>query len=369
MARLHYCSNGVSVTEQVLKYQNSRNPQDYVSVQEYYNDYKDHWYNQVDDYLDRQSFDSEYDYKLCKAVHTFKIETADSIAEQKGYTRIGAFNGWFYKILSNWKSNIKTSSFRLKKRPSVQCPICGRFVARVDSEHLAHYRSISDLPKYFVYKGDIYETSAVPRVNAVTWGQKTPMKWRSLQRANTKEFASEKKRVAWPWRMSDGQKGVMCPFTKNIIPQITTEYIQTLDNEHSRYASPLTYAEFAELYPKSLMQSEIYSLDRASFAGDDDKISLKDHVSQDHRFTNSITSFGYEDICKGDIPPVFEHTFHTIDQLVTSESDRVILKLIAVGYTVEDISETLEMDRKEVRRRMRMVRDNGGDAMKNMLVN
>lgn len=367
MARLHYCTNGVSVTEQVLKYQESRNPQDYLPVQEYYNDYKDHWHNQVDDYLDRQTFDSEFDYKLCKAVHSFKIETADSIAKEMGYTRIGAFNGWFYTILANWKSNVKTSSFRLKKRPSVQCPICGRFVARIDAEHLEHYRGISDLPKFFVYKGDIYETSAVPRVNAVTWGKKTQVKWRALQRANTKEYASEKKRVAWPWKLSNGQKGVMCPFTKNIVPQITVEYIQTLDNEHSRYADHFTYAEYAEQYPKSLMQSEIYSLDRASFEGDT-KVSLKDYISQDQRFSSSLPSFGYDDICKGEIPPAFEHAFHTIDQVVINESDRTILKLITIGYSVEDISETLEMDRKEIRRRLRLVRDNGASDMKRLLI-
>lgn len=372
MSRLHYCKNGVPVTNQVLAYQSTRDPDDYLPIQEYYNDYKDHWFGQVDDYIDRTTFESDFDYKLCRAVDSFKIETADDISAKKGYTkradtRVGAFNGWFYKILANWKSNIKTSSFRLKKRPPTQCPICGRFVGRIDVEHLQHYRGISDLPKYFTYKGEIYETSAVPRVNAITWGSRTLTKWRALQKADFKPFASEKKRVEWLWRTLDGKKGVMCPFTKKVIPQITVEYIRTLDDRYSRYAEPFSWEDFAERYPSSLIQMEIGSLEHTVFETGEDGESLKNHVSTDHRVKNRSSGFDYDQMCRGVIPPEFEHAFDAINKTVSNESDRQILKLIAVGYSVDDVAETLEMDKKEVRKRIRNVRDNASD-MKKMLV-
>lgn len=353
MSRLHYCLNGNSVTDQILLYQKSKSPADYLPIQNYYNEYKDHWYAQIEDYIDRVSFESEFDFKLCRAVDSFKIETADSIAAAKGYARLGAFNGWFYKILANWKSNVKTSSFRLKKRSPVQCPICGRFVGRIDSEHLQHHKSISDLPRFFVYDNEIFETSAVPRVNAVSWGEKTPEKWKDLQKGQTKLYT--KKRVDWPWKLADGSKGVMCPFTKKVINQITVEYLQTLSEKHGRYAPVTSWESFVEKYPSSLIQSEMYSLDRAVFNGRDEKVFLKDHIV---RAPKQSTGFDYNQMCSGVVPVQFEHTFILIDKFVKNETDRKILKLTAVGYSVEDISDTLVMDKKDVRNRIKSVKTN-----------
>lgn len=364
MAKLHYCKNDVPVTHQVLKYQETRDYDDYQPIQDYYNEYKEQWYGQLEDYMDRDTFNSEFDFKLSRAVDKFSDTQSKHLAGKYGWTDLGRFNRWFFKVLSNWKSNVKTSAFRLKKRPHIQCPVCNRFVGRIDVPHLEHYKSISDLPKYFVYKGEIFETSAVPRVNAVTWGAKTAAKWRALQKANTKEFAADKQRVEWPWKMKDGTKGVMCPFTKKIVPQITEEYIRKLPDKHSRYAEHVKWEDFIEMYPNSLMQSEIYSLEHSSFETSEGKSSLRENVAADKRSSPASGGFDYQDLCSGNIPSEFEYTFHTIDEMISNDVDRSILKLLAMGYSVEDISGALEIERKEVRRRMRGVRDNGKDLEK-----
>lgn len=352
MGKLHYCLNGESVTKQVLKYQSTHKREDYEWIQLYYNDYKDCWYSQVSDFIDRESFESDFDYKLFMAIDTFQIETANEIAVEKGYTQLGAFNGWFYKILSNWKSNIKTNSFRFKKRPPVQCPICGRFVGRIDADHLQHYKTLSDLPKYFVYNDTIYETSVVPRVSAVSWGLKTANKWKELQNGNNKEYTKEKVRVDWPWFLENGEKGVMCPFTKKVVSGLSLEYIQGLNKQHSRYATPVDWEEFVRQYPKSLIQNEIYSLDRDVF--DSDRHSyLKDYIPQ----KPLSSGFDYLQMCSGKIPAEFEHSFRTIDNVVSDNTNRTILKLVAIGYSVNDIEETLCIDRKEIRKRIRGVRE------------
>ena len=71
MPKLHHCNEGTSITDQVLKYQLSHAGDDYMGVYKYYNNYKDRWYIELRDHLDRPTFDSEYDYKLCRAVKSF----------------------------------------------------------------------------------------------------------------------------------------------------------------------------------------------------------------------------------------------------------------------------------------------------------
>lgn len=357
MGRLHYCENGVSVTDQVLRYLATKSAEDYQPVKLYYDNYKEYWYNRLADYLDKATFIAEFDYKLCRAIDSFKIETADSIAANRGYTRLGAFNGWFYKILANWQSNVKTTSFRLKKRPSTQCPVCGRFVGRIDSEHLKHLRTINDLPRYFVWKGQIYESSVVPRVNAVTWGDKTASKWNALNRGDVKKFSTCKKRVKWPWFMPDGKKAVVCPFTRKVIKSITDEYLQSLPEKYCRYAENVSWEVFCETYPTSLIQSEVYSLDRGSFDSDG-KLSLRDYVSRDCRNLVETPTLDYAVISGGSVPLAFEHVFRMIDDCVMDGVNRDILKLVAAGYSLDDVCDTLSIDKKEIRRRIREVRDN-----------
>jgi len=363
MSKLNYCSNGNPVTLQVLKYQKSHDPDDYLPIQYYYDDYKEQWFNQLEDYLDYDSFVSEFDFKLSRAVDMFSDTQSKELAEQHKWSDLGRFNRWFFRILSNWKSNVKTSSFRLKKRSPVQCPVCGRYVGRIDADHLEHYRAISDLPKYFVYKNTIYETSAVPRVNAVTWGEKTPAKWKSLQRSQTKEYIADKKRIDWPWKNPDGSRGVMCPYTHKIIPRITEEYIRSLSNKYSRYAEPISWESFIETYPTALIQSDTYSLEHVVFDDHDTQGYCKERIST----KQSQSGLDFKGICSGKVPMQFEFAFRMIDDLIDQESDRYILKLIASGYTIEDIADTLEMDRRDIRRRMRNIRDTHKD-MESLLV-
>lgn len=359
MSKLHFCLNGKCVTEQVLQYQESHDTADYLPIQLYYDNYKEHWYKQIEDYMDRATFNAEFDYKLVRAVDSFREETAKRIAKQKGYGSLAAFNGWFYKILLNWKSNVKTASFRLKKRPAIQCPICGRFVGRIDQNHLQHYKSVSDLPKYFVYKGYIYETSALPKIYAVTWGVKTVKKWRELQKGKTKDFSYEKRRVRWPWRMKNGTRGVCCPYTRKVIECITDIYIKSLPDKFNRYALPMKWEDFTEQYPSTFIQSETYSLDRPTNASrGSDEVYLRDHIAKDTKLNQPGPGLNYEMICMNNIPIEFEYAFRVIEKMIDSEIDQRILKLIAAGYVLDDVASTLEMERKEVRRRVKTVREN-----------
>ncbi len=368
MGRLYFCSNGLPLNDQVMIYQDSRVSDDYLPIQSYYNEYKEQWFNQLEDYMDRETFDSEFDFRLSRAVDKFSEYRSKHLACRNGWTDLGRFNRWFFRILSNWKSNVKTSSFRLKKRPSTQCPICGRFVGRIEQVHLEHFKGLSDLPKHFVWKGEIFETTSVPRVNAVSWGKKTLPKWRSLQKSESKSYIKDKHRVDWPWFLKDGEKGVVCPFTKKIIPQITEMYIRTLPDKYSRYADPTKWADFVETYPSSIIQSEVYSLEHSIREGrSNEKAILRDRVASDSRISESMESLDYEMICAGKVPFRYENTFRTIDILVKSAIERDILKLIAAGYVIEDISDTLEIDRKEIRRRMRLIRDNIKD-LESMLI-
>ncbi len=365
MNKLHYCGNGATVTDQVMKFQKHRKHEDasdyFVPIQKYYDDYRDQWFGQLEDYMDRQTFDGEFDFKLIRAVDTFNNTTSKQLADKYGWSDIGRFNRWFFKILTNWKSNVKNSSFRLKKRPAVQCPVCGKSVPRITKEHLQHYKTTSMLPKFIVYKGNIYEVCSLPRVYATTWGEKTTIKLNALKNNDFKTFAKSKRRCRWPWKMRDGSRGVLCPFTRKIVPEISDEYIHNLPIRYGRYATPISWEEFVEQYPTTLIQSEVYSLD---FELNHSEDTLKDFVQRDYRSTGSAHFMDYEKLCRQEISVEFEHVFYSIDNLVNDEIDRDILRLLAIGYTAEDIADTLHMDRKEVRNRMRRVRDSNKDLEK-----
>jgi len=114
MPKKHYCVNGISVPEQVLKFQSTRLSDDYLMVQLYYDSYKDTWYKAVSKYLDRPTFDAEFDFRLIRAVETFNAGIASDISKSKGWSDIGQFNRWFWTCLSNWTKNVISSSYRLK---------------------------------------------------------------------------------------------------------------------------------------------------------------------------------------------------------------------------------------------------------------
>ncbi len=352
MSKLHYCIDGTSVTDKVLRYQQTKENDDYVPIKLYYDNFRDWWYRKLQDYLDRETFDADYDFKLCKAVDTFDEDQARAVAEKYGLNFLGMFNRWFYRILSNWRSNAKSSAFRVKNRPPVQCPVCGRFVPRINDEHLSHYKTISDLPRFFVRDGMIYKTETSPSTFATVWGKYTRKKLQLMQRGDTKIYLDERKKIRWPFFQKDRSRGVVCPFTKKIVPAITNEYIRGLHKRHNRYAVPMRWSEFQEEHPVILIQSEIYSVDRADNRSDD-AIMAKDYISKEYS-TDEADHTNLDKFAKN---CRFEHSFNMIDYYVEDELDRKILKLVAVGYTVEDIADSLEMEKKDVRLQIRDIRD------------
>lgn len=364
MAKLNFCSNGVPVNEQVVKYQMSRKSSDYAPVQKYYDNYKKQWFNQLVDYFDWETFDNEYDYKLFRAIESFSNSQSQSLAEEHGWSDLGRFNRWFFRILTNWKSNVKNSKFRVKKMPSSQCPVCGRMVPRIDQDHLWHYKTTADLPDYFVWNDRIYEVCLLPKAYLATWGRKTPEKMLALQRRDFKSIADEKDKVQWPWKIKS-QLGVMCPFTKRIVPEINNEYIRSLPEKYSRYAPSTLWESFIEEYPHALIQSETYSLEHG-YGDQSEEEDLADYVSADHRNVPNGIFLDYESICNGIIPHDLESVFMAIESAVSDDVDKLLLKMVASGHVVDDVAETLAVDKKEVRRRLRGMQSN--DVLKRTLI-
>lgn len=362
MSQLHYCSNGIPVTDQVIKYQRTRDNDDFVLIQQYYNSYQEIWYRQLSEYIDRESFESEFDYKLIRAVDTFDEAEARSLSKKFNWPLLGMFNRWFYRILSNWKSNVKTSSFRIKKRPPVLCPVCGRWVGRIDAEHLQHYKTIKDLPRFVVFQNHIYTVMAHPANRVVCYGENDRKKLSLLNQGDTTTFASEKKTKSWPWIMSDGKSGVFCPLTKKIVPNLTDEYIQQLSDRVNRYADPISWEVFIETYPNALIQAEIYSLDAST--GEDDDTCLRDQVSEDHRGVNFQFDLDLKHIRSNNVSAKYENSFYFIDQNVEDVIDREILKLFAIGYTMDDIASMLEIGKSEIKQRIKGVRSIAKDLEK-----
>lgn len=351
MSKVNYCLNGKPVTEQVVLYRDYRQSKDFLPILLYYDNYKDVWFAQLSDYMDRGDFESEFNFKLVHAINTFNPEHAEKNAVAKGLSRLGNFNRWFYKILTNWKSNVKTSSFRRKKRPSVTCPVCGRKVGRIDNAHLQHWKAKSDLPRFMCWKGRIYDVVTKPSIYAVIWGEKTAAKWRDLRAGQVKAYTDEKRRVRWPWRLSDGKRGVLCPFTKRIVAEINEEYLKSLPDKHSRYAEVVSWEDFVTRHPTALIQAELYSLDHCSLNEDS---FLREMVAD---IKPGDEGLDYDSIKDGRVPLKYEYTFRTIEQCIKDELDRDILRLISSGYEKDDIAEALKIEKKEIRRRINAIRD------------
>ena len=348
MVKLHYCADGISITEKVLIYQAHRKGDDYLPIYRYYDNFKDKWYLELQDYLDRSTFDADFDFKLCRAIQSFDEIQARLLCEQYKWSFLGAFNRWFYAVLRNWKSNVKTSAFRQKKRPSIQCPVCGRYVPKIDENHLAHIKTKSDLPKAFSWRGNIYSVITVPNSYATCWGKYTSKK---LMKINDGEIKGlEKERIEWLWYTKEGTRGVPCPFTKKIIPELSNEYIASLPKQYNRYAPVLSWQEFVEEFPNPvLIQSEIYSLD---YNAADEDASLRENIA----ISQSAIEMGHDDIEQNKIPLSYEHIFHLIETSIEDEVDKKMAKLVAIGYSDNDIASVLEVDKKEVRQRKRDLR-------------
>ncbi len=360
MAKLHYCANGRCVTEQVLAYQVTRDNEDYKPIKEYYDDYKECWYQQIEEYIARDEFDAEFNYKVLRAVETFDGGRAESLAKKNKWSSLGMFNRWLYRVLFNWKSNIKTSSYRYKKRPSVQCPVCGRMVTKIDEEHLNHYKTLSDLPSFVVWKGDIYEVCTSVKPYIYTWGEKTIAKWKLLN-GEPKECSQLKKRIRWRWYDSSDKKGVLCPFTRRIVDEISNEYLRTLSDKFNRYAQKMSWFEFAEKHPEQLIEAEVYSLDYMESDALDQEGFLKDHLSSVRRTEDSVPLMDHEMIKSHEVHLDYEYAFHAIEECIKDSQDQEILKMITSGYRVEDIPDVLGIDKKDVRKRIKAIRDSAKD--------
>lgn len=359
MTRLHHCSDDTPVTDKVLIYQKDRKGDDYLPIYHYYNNFKDKWYLELQDFLDRSTFDAEYDFKLCRAVESFDEKRARDLCEKYKWSFLGAFNRWFYAVLRNWKSNVKTSAFRQKKRPSVQCPVCGRNVPKIDEFHLAHIKTKSDLPKAFSWRGDIYSVITEPDVQAVCWGKHTHKKLTKINNGEAKGL--EKERIEWPWYTKEGTRGVVCPFTKKIVPNLSNEHIAGLPKQYNRYAKPMTWQDFVEEFPHPvLIQAEIYSLD---YNAADEDGSLQDSIGK----VDPATEMGHEDVEQNKVSSSYEHVFHLIETTIEDEIDQKMAKLVAIGYSNDDIASVLKIDKKEVRQRKRDLRS-CNDALKEKLL-
>lgn len=359
MAKLHHCADGTPITEKVLVYQKYRKGDDYLPIYRYYDNFKDKWYMELRDFLDRSTFDADFDFKLCRAIQSFDEAQARLLCEKYKWSFLGAFNRWFYAVLRNWKSNVKTSAFRQKKRPSVQCPVCGRYVPKIDEIHLAHIKTKSDLPKAFSWKGNIYSVITAPDSHATCWGKYTHKRLTRINNGDIKGL--EKERIEWLWYSKDGTRGVVCPFTKKIVTDLSNDYIASLPKQYNRYAKVMSWQDFVEEFPNPvLIQAEIYSLD---YNAADEDASLRENIA----VSEVSSSMRHEDIEQNRIPLSYEHVFHLIETSIEDEIDQKIAKLVAIGYSDNDIVSVLEIDKKEVRQRKRDLRSHNEDLQAKLL--
>jgi len=355
MSRLHYCKDGILVTDKVLEYQKTRNSECYALIYDYYENYKEKWYGELKDYLDWDNFNSDFDFKLYRAIDTFDGEQASYLCKKNGWKPHGSFNRWFYAVLRNWKSNVKTSAFRQKKRPSVQCPVCGRYVPRIDELHLAHYKTKSDLPVAFRWEEKIYSVYSSPVGLSVCWGDYSSEKLTDINDGRHLKHSRLKEKVRWQWYTEDGHRGVVCPFSKKIVSELNDQHLATLPYELGRYARPFTWQEFVEEYPYPvLIQAEVYSLD---YHLADDDPSYQENIIVKSKST-SLDRDGVED---DNVSLEYEHVFHLIDTYVDDDTDKKILKLVTAGYSDDEISVVLELPKKEIRSRKSSVRLSGKD--------
>ncbi len=372
MGQLHYCDNGNTVTDQVILYKSLRekNKTDesneaYKQIHNYYGDYKKLWHKQVEDYIDRKTFNLEFDFKLLRAVDSFDIDQAKSLASTNGWSYIGMFNRWFYAILQNWKSNVKTSSYRLKKRPSVTCPVCGEDVARIDEEHLKHIMTTRHLPSFFEFDGAIYETKTTPSDTAVTYGKYSKSKMNKLIK-DKKLLVEERAIIAWPWADASGKRMVICPITKKAVEAISDDYLYELPADKNRYAESVPWHKFCEEYPNSLIESREYCLDLSH----SEDCPLKDRVGRDRKLPGKShvdQESSLDQIRSNKVSVKYSDVFTSIDSLIPDEIDKDILKLIAVGYSVEDIADTINVKKSEVKKRMKNIRENAKKLEKKLI--
>lgn len=344
------CSDGTSVDIKVRKFQLLRKNDDFIQVQKYYDDFKDHWFKQVDELVDKEEFETEWHAKLLHSMETYKEDRAVEACQENGWSMEHKFNRWFYAALKNWISNIKTQAFRSKRRPGIVCPICFKEVIKIEEKHLLHIRTTRDVVKVFELNGSVYKTMLKPRKEA------------RVYLCNLKEALkkpSEKTIVEkWPWKMSDGKPGVFCPYTKKIVPIINDEYLLGLSKKYRHYAKPYTWFEFQEEFPNYMVHSEIMSLDY-----ENSKVNGKvfvDMIGRNRRLSGSCPpKLCHPKLLKnGFSSQEYEHAVNAVDTLISDDVDNKILKHIMVGIDFRDICEELSISKKELRFRISKIKNN-----------
>ena len=60
MAAKGICVDGMPVDEKVKNFQDDRKNDDFLMVQQYYDDYKEYWFNKVSELIDRDEFEQEW---------------------------------------------------------------------------------------------------------------------------------------------------------------------------------------------------------------------------------------------------------------------------------------------------------------------
>jgi hypothetical protein len=215
------------------------------------------------------------------------------------------------------------------------------------------------LPKAFSWKGNIYSVVTVPDSHATCWGKYTRKRLTKINNGDIK--GGQKERIKWPWYTKDGTRGVVCPFTKKIVPELSNEYIAKLPKQHNRYAKVMSWSDFVEEFPNPiLIQAEIYSLDYNA-ADEDASLHANIEVSQ------SETRMEHSDIEHNRVSLSYEHVFHIIETTIEDEIDQKIAKLVAIGYSDNDIVSVLKVDKKEVRQRKKDIRSRSGGLREKLL--
>ena len=357
MSKLNVCSNGISVTDQVVRFKETRSNDDYIPIQEYYDDFKAFWFNRINEINDWETFEDDFNYKLFRAVDAFDHVYALSLARSRGWSLGGMFNRFFYAILSNWRANVKATSFRPKRRPVIQCPICDRMVTRIDIYHLQHYKTVKDLPKYMCYGNKIYEVPKKVSEQVVCWGDYTTSKWQSLNSDDSEKFLRYRRKVDWPWFDFDNEPMVVCPWTGRKVSQIDDNYIKSLPDQYSRYARPYTWEDFLENYPRCLIQSEMYELSFTEGPQDErNPAHFSDMLYKDCRIGEKFDVMSAEEVLDGRVRPEYTRLFAIIDTWFDNEDERMVLKLSSVGFNASDIAEHSGINRSQVKRIIKRIR-------------
>ena len=210
---------------------------------------------------------------------------------------------------------------------------------------MQHYKTLSDLPSAVVWDGDVYEVCTTPKTYVYTWGVKTADKLNAINNKQAKKYSGEKRRVRWRWYDDDGKKAVLCPFTDNLIPEITNSYLISLPDKYNRYAPKTTWFEFTEAHPSCLIEMEVYSLDHMEGHTSDGEGFLRDQVPE-RSDVDTIPIMNYDKVLRDEIHLEYEFTFHSINECIKDPTDQYILKLATIGYQLRDIADALNLEKK-----------------------